>query len=58
VNAGLAGVIAHCRGGFGVWCASRYVGYRKDFFEARCLRLSAEARDGYIVRKEAANASA
>lgn len=36
------------RGGFIVQCANRYVGWSRDFFEACCMRKSAEARLGYL----------
>lgn len=42
----LHGVYSH-RGGFVVQCASRYVGFSRDFFEACCMRKSAEARAGF-----------
>lgn len=38
------------RGGFTVQCANRYVGWTKDFFEACCMRKSAEARGGYLIK--------
>jgi hypothetical protein len=52
----LHGVFQH-RGGFMVQCAkgpdvrvgaNRYVGWTRDFFEACCMRKSAEARAGYL----------
>lgn len=43
----LHGVFKH-RGGFTVQCANRYIGWTKDFFEACCMRKSAEARGGFI----------
>lgn len=42
----LHGLIRH-RGGFTVQCANRYIGWTKDFFEACCMRKSAEARLGF-----------
>lgn len=44
----LHGVFSH-RGGFIVQCANAYIGWSRDFFEACCMRKSAEARNGYIV---------
>lgn len=49
----LHGVHAH-RGGFIVQCANRYVGWSRDFFEACCMRKSAEARLGYLTTKNQA----
>lgn len=51
---GIAGVQRHNRhaGGYSVQCAGKYVGHAHDFFEACCLRKSAEVRHGYINRKE------
>lgn len=46
----LHGVFRH-RGGFLVQCASRYVGWSRDFFEACCMRKSAEARLGFLSGK-------
>ena len=43
---GLTGVRAH-RGGFIVYCAAKYLAWKKDFFEACCARKSAEATNGY-----------
>lgn len=34
------------RGGYSVYCAG-YVGWTKDFFEACCMRKSAQIRNGY-----------
>lgn len=51
-STGIAGVHRH-RGGFSVYCASRYIGWTKDFFEACCMRRSTESRMGYINRSEA-----
>lgn len=49
VRAGaLHGVFKH-RGGFSVQCASKYVGWTRDFFEACCMRKSAEARLGFLT---------
>lgn len=45
----LHGVHKH-RGGFVVQCANRYVGWTRDFFEACCLRKSAELRLGFLTR--------
>ena len=42
----LHGVHSH-RGGFIVQCANRYVGWSRDFFEACCMRKSAEVLAGY-----------
>lgn len=46
----LHGVHGH-RGGFIVQCANCYVGWTKDFFEACCMRKSAEARLGFLSQK-------
>lgn len=46
----LHGVHSH-RGGFIVQCARRYVGWSRDFFEACCMRKSAEARLGFTTGK-------
>lgn len=43
----LHGVYRH-RGGFVVQCLERYVGWTRDFFEACCMRKSAEARAGFL----------
>lgn len=43
---GIDGVFAH-RGGFSIYCASRYVAWTKDFFDACCARKSSERRNGY-----------
>jgi hypothetical protein len=43
---GIHGVRAH-RGGFTVYCASRYLTWKKDFFEACCARKSAELANNY-----------
>lgn len=43
----LHGVFKH-RGGFTVQCANSYIGWTKDFFEACCMRKSAEARGGFL----------
>lgn len=43
---GVGGVAIH-RGGFVVYIASRYVGWRRDFFEACCLRKSRERALGF-----------
>lgn len=48
VRASLRGVYEH-RGGFVVYTASVYTGWTKDYFEACCMRKSAEVRLGYIV---------
>lgn len=48
---GIAGVSMH-RGRFSVWCANRYIGWTKNFFEACCMRRSAEGRNGYITRQK------
>jgi len=37
------------QGGFSVYCAKKYIGYYKDFFEACCARKSAELRAGYHI---------
>jgi len=47
----LHGVIFH-KGGFNVECADGYVGRTDDFFEACCMRKSAEARAGYLTHGE------
>lgn len=44
----LHGVRKH-RGGFNVQCANTYIGWSHDFFEACCLRKSAEARLGFTT---------
>ena len=45
---GIPGVNCHCNGkGFSVHCANKYAGYSEDFFEACCLRKSAELQHGY-----------
>jgi len=46
------GVHSH-RGGFIVQCASKYIGWSRDFFEACCMRKSAEARLGFLTSKGA-----
>jgi hypothetical protein len=46
---GILGVMAH-RGGFTVSCASKYVKWTADFFEACCIRKSAELRMGYHIK--------
>jgi HNH endonuclease len=43
---GIHGVRAH-RGGFIVYCASKYLTWKKDFFEACCARKSAERANNY-----------
>lgn len=48
----LHGVYSH-RGGFIVQCASKYVGWSRDFFEACCMRKSEEARLGFLTSKAA-----
>lgn len=48
---GILGVVEH-RGGFTVNCASKYVAWTKDFFEACCIRKSAELRTGYLKTTE------
>lgn len=53
VRAGvLHGVFQH-RGGFIVQCANKYVGWSLDFFEACCMRKSAEARLGFLSNEAA-----
>lgn len=47
---GINGVTRHVRGGFSVRCANKYIGYSVDFFEACCIRMSAELQFGYIKR--------
>lgn len=47
----LSGVYAH-RGGFVVSFASAYAGWKKDFFEACCVRKSLEAKNGYLINGE------
>lgn len=42
------GVHSH-RGGFVVYFASAYAGWKKDFFEACCIRKSLEAKNGYLI---------
>lgn len=40
-------------GGFAVVCLNRYIGYSKDFFEACCMRKSAELKNGYLIKGQA-----
>lgn len=42
------GIYAH-RGGFVVYFASVYAGWKKDLFEALCIRKSLEAKNGYLI---------
>jgi len=44
---GIAGITPH-RGGFSVHCGGKYIKFNKDFFEACCIRRSAELRMGYL----------
>lgn len=44
---GISGITPH-RGGFSVYCGGRYIKFNKDFFEACCIRRSAELRMGYL----------
>ena len=44
---GIPGVTPH-RGGFSVYCGGEYVKYHKDFFEACCIRQSAELWMDYL----------
>lgn len=46
---GVIGVTAH-RGGYSVYCSSRYVGYSKSLDEAIAMRRAAEQQDGYSKR--------
>lgn len=46
---GVAGVTPH-RGGFVVYLPAGYAGWKKDFFEACCIRKSGEARLGFTHR--------
>lgn len=41
------GVFAH-RGGFVVYFLSKYTAWKKDLFEACCIRKSLEAKHGYL----------
>jgi hypothetical protein len=43
---GINGVFSH-KGGFSVYCAAQYAGWSKDFFEACCIRMSAELKHNY-----------
>lgn len=43
---GISGVFIH-KGGFSVYCGAKYVKHVSDFFEACCLRKSAELLHGY-----------
>lgn len=43
---GIDGVHLH-RGGFSVYCASKYIKHTMDFFEACCIRKSSEIIHGY-----------
>lgn len=45
-STGIYGVFNHA-GGFSVNCANKYIGYSKDFFEACCMRKSAEIGHNY-----------
>lgn len=45
-SSGIAGVFNH-RGGFSVYCDNKYVAWVKDFFEACCIRKSAELVTNY-----------
>ncbi len=49
----LHGVHRH-RGGFIVQCANRHIGWTRDFFEACCMRKSAEAALGFNSSKASA----
>lgn len=42
----ICGVVNHASG-FTVTCASKYIGFSKDFFEACCMRKSAENEFNY-----------
>ena len=53
IRAGRLSGVYPLRGGYSVHCASQYVGWTKDFFEACCMRRGAEARQGYINRETA-----
>ncbi|WP_310637604.1 HNH endonuclease signature motif containing protein [Delftia acidovorans] len=44
---GIPGITPH-RGGFSVHCGGKYIKFTKDFFEACCIRRSAELRMGYL----------
>lgn len=44
---GVPGVFHHTRGGFSVYCASKYIGYSKDLSVATAMRKAAEAEHGY-----------
>lgn len=43
------GIYAH-RGGFVVYFASVYAGWKKDLFEACCMRKSLESKNGYLIK--------
>ncbi len=45
---GIHGVINQ-KGGYSIYCAKKYIAWKKDFFEACCTRKSAEIRLGYHV---------
>lgn len=49
----LRGVHSH-RGGFVVYFASTYAAWKKDFFEACCIRKSLESKNGYLIKGEKA----
>lgn len=43
---GIHGLVQH-RGGYSVYCASKYLKWTKDFFEACCIRKAAENENGF-----------
>ena len=45
----IPGVHAH-RGGYSIFFASAYAAWKKDFFEACCIRKSLEAHNGYLIQ--------